>query len=113
MENFLDSSILPGDALPKHAHKKLFVILIIIVVVAIAILASLLWYSKNGDLVIPAITGQRGADPAVQDLKKYEVTISDKQALQDSKDLKKYEVRTTVAEDRAALDEILKYSSKK
>ena len=70
MENFLDSSILPGDSVPKHVHRKLFVILIIIVLVAVAILVSLLYFGKGNDASIVTPGVSTSIDPRILELKK-------------------------------------------
>lgn len=113
MENFLDSSILPGDSVPKHVHRKLFVILIIIVLVAVAILISLLYFGKGNDVTVVAPSASISIDPRIQELKKDEIKLTDQQKAQAVSELKKYEVTLTDKEKAARIAEILKDSTKK
>jgi hypothetical protein len=112
MENFLDSSILPGDSVPKHVHRKLFVILIIIVLVAVGILVSLLYYSKGNDATVVTPGVNTSIDPRIQELKKYEVKLTDQQKADAVSEVKKYEVTLTDKEKAARIAEILKDSTK-
>ncbi len=111
MENFLDSSILPGDSVPKHVHRKLFVILIIIVLVAVGILASLLYYSKGNDAVVDSLN-PRSVDPSLNNLKQYQVSITDQEKASSLKDLSKYEVPISDNEKASSLNNLQKYSTK-
>ncbi len=111
MENFLDSSILPGDSVPKHVHRKLFVILIIIVLVAVGILVSLLYYSKGNDATV--VTPGVSVDPSINNLKQYQVNISAQEKAESLKDLSKYEVPISDNDKASALNNLQKYSTKK
>lgn len=112
MANFLDSSVLPGDSVPKHEHRKLFIILIVAVLIAVAILVSLLVYSQDSikDTVLTNPTAS--IDPRIEELKKYEVKLTDQQKIESVNELKQYQVTLTEQEKAAKILELQKYSNK-
>lgn len=112
MENFLDSSILPGDSLAKHEHRRMFVILIIIVVIAVAVLVGLLVYSRDSNR---ATTTEpvRTIDPKVVEINNYKSTLTDQQKSQATTEIQNYKSSLTEAEKAAKIQEIINYSIKK
>jgi len=112
MTNFLDSSILPGDNIPKHEHRKMVIILVIVLIVAIAVLVWFLSVAQTKvDIpVAPVVSGQQ--DPrakALAELKKYEVPMTDQQKATAVKELSKYEVKLTDQQKADRVVELQKY----
>ncbi len=119
MPNFLESSFLPGEPIPKHEHKKLTVILVIVVVIALAILASLLYVSKNPfkyvstDVnVLSNLAPSPTMDPVAAELRRNEVKVSEEQKTKIAEELLLNTEKVSEKEKADMLAEILKYSNK-
>ncbi len=118
MANFLDSTILPGDKIPKHEHKKMTIVLVVILVIALAVLAWFILYgpSKKVDIPFTDSVANQQQDSKMQEinqLKAYEVPITDKQKTSAVKELSKYSVTLTDKQKADQLAELQKYSIKK
>lgn len=118
MANFLNATILPGDNIPKHEHKKMFIVLSIVLVIALVFLAWFVLYgsSKKIDIPITDTVADQQQDYKVQmisQLKAYEVPMTDKQKTSAVKELSKYSVTLTDKQKADQLAELQKYSIKK
>ncbi len=111
MANFLDSSVLPGDTIPKHHHYKLLVILSILVVLALAALAYMLYGPGSKQDQSEQYVPKNTVNPVVEQLRKDAVQLTDTQKLQASKFLKD-SAKPLTNEEKLKAAELLKQLSK-
>ena len=111
MANFLDSSVLPGDTVPKHHHRKLLVILSILVLIALGALAYMLYANKGADVSDTNYKPKSTVDPIVEQLRKDAVNLTDQQKLEASKLLQK-SAKPLSNEEKLKSAELLKQLSK-
>ncbi len=92
MADFLQSSILPGEAIPRHEHRRMLVVLIVIVIVAVLVVLGYLWKSSNDSIKsVPNSSNTNtavSADPDLERLKKGVVNISEQEKIDSARDLK-------------------------
>lgn len=118
MNNFLDSTVLPGDNLPKHEHKKMTIVLFLVLIVALSILAWFMVYGGPKTKVdIPftdTANNQQDANAeTLARLKTYEVPMTDAQKTSALKELSKYSVTLTDEQKAQKLAELENYANKK
>lgn len=111
MANFLDSSVLPGDTIPKHHHRKLLVILSILVLLALGALAYMLYGPGFKKQDISNYKPQNTTDPIVEKLRKDAVQMTDAQKLQSAK-LLQNSAQPLTNEEKLKAAELLKQLSK-
>jgi hypothetical protein len=111
MANFLDASVIPGDTVPKHHHRKLLVILTILVLVALAVLGYMLYGKSFSTPKIDYVPTSSKVDPTVELLKKNAAPLNEIQKQESAKLLQTQAKPLTNAEKQAAA-ELLKKLSK-
>ena len=96
--------------MPKHEHRKMTIILVIVVIVAIAILGSLLFLSQKEKNTVSTNPPTATVDPRIEELKKYEVTLTEQQKKAAVTEVKKYSVQLTDKEKADRIAELKKYA---
>lgn len=101
MANFLDSTILPGENIPKHEHKKMTIVLVVVLIVAVILLAWFMVYGGlNTKVDIPSteiVSNQKdNSSQVIAELKSYDgPMMTDKQKASAIKELSKYSAPLT------------------
>ncbi len=93
MADFLQSTILPGDNIPKHEHRRMLVVLVIILIVAIVAVLGYLWKASR-DSAVPVINSDNkinntSIEPDVVELQKSIINISEQEKIDSARDLKR------------------------
>lgn len=93
MADFLQSTILPGDNIPKHEHRRMLVVLVIILIVAIVAVLGYLWKASS-DSAFPVINSNNkinntSIDPDVVELQKSIINIPEQEKIDSARDLKR------------------------
>jgi len=105
MTDFLNSTILPGENIPKHEHRRMLVVLLIVIIVAV-IIGLGIWFkvfeyvvfvdnTKNTDVEV---------DLVLQDLQNSVVDLSLQEKIDSVRDLERSVIQLTdkQKEDRLA-----------
>lgn len=92
MADFLQSTILPGDNIPKHEHRRMLVVLVTILIVAIVAVLGYLWKASS-DSDIPVVNNNKNnstsIDPDVVELQKSIISIPEQEKIDSARDLKR------------------------
>jgi hypothetical protein len=92
MADFLQSSVLPGEAIPNHEHRRMLIALTIIIILAVLGVLGYLWKSSTDSIkLVPNNDNTNTAlstDPDLERLKKGIVNISEQEKIDSAMDLK-------------------------
>jgi hypothetical protein len=108
MADFLQSSILPGEAIPRHEHRRMLTVLIIIVIVAVLVVLGYLWKSSKDSAVDVPVSVNKTQDQLIAEkLDNSVVNVTQQEAIDVSRKISGSEIKVTdkmIADMAAKLD---------
>jgi predicted CDP-diglyceride synthetase/phosphatidate cytidylyltransferase len=111
MADFLQSSVLPGENIPKHEHRRMLIVLLVIVLVAIVACLVYIFGSKQSTMeIVPVVsTPNKTREQLIaEDLKKSVVQISEEEKMSIAEDLRNSVVKLTEKQKADIAAELMK-----
>ena len=113
MANFLSSTVLPGDPIPKHEHKRMGILLVVVVIVAIVVLVWLVIINnKKENAPVGNTVANPNIDPRIAEILNYKSNITEQQKKDYIKEIARTPSNISEKERQARIAEILEYSKK-
>jgi sensor c-di-GMP phosphodiesterase-like protein len=96
MADFLQSSILPGEAIPRHEHKRMLIVLTIVVIAAVVVVLGYLWKSSKDSVVeVPVSANKTQAQLIAEKLDNSVVNFTQQEAIDMSRKISGSEIEVT------------------